>query len=188
MKVCKYCSERKELSEFYTNGKCGHHPVCKSCTKEKAKRERLLNPDKFRVAEKKKYEKNKAAYAERMASYYEKNREKKLEAEKKRYSENAEKIKSNAAAYRACNKDKVYEWNGSRRAQLRNAVPQWADKSKIREIYACARRMTAETGVMHHVDHIVPLSGSNVCGLHVDNNLTVITGAENMRKSNRFYE
>ena len=39
---------------------------------------------------------------------------------------------------------------------------------------------------MHHVDHIIPLQGAIVSGLHVEGNLRVITATENMIKRNRY--
>jgi len=67
-----------------------------------------------------------------------------------------------------------------RRAGRLKAVPAWANMSAIREIYRQAR----ELGM--HVDHIIPLKGKLVCGLHVDNNLQLLAPADNMRKRNRF--
>lgn len=61
----------------------------------------------------------------------------------------------------------------------------WADKAKIDEIYEECRRVTRETGVQHHVDHIIPLQGRLVCGLHVENNLRIITASENCSKHNK---
>lgn len=73
-----------------------------------------------------------------------------------------------------------------RRARRRNAMPQWADRQAISQIYKDAKKRIKETGEQWHVDHIVPLAGKNVCGLHVHWNLQVIPARENMSKSNKF--
>lgn len=64
------------------------------------------------------------------------------------------------------------------------AMPAWANKEEIRLMYAIARRVSCETGVLHHVDHEIPLKGKLVCGLHVPNNLQLLTGVDNGRKGN----
>jgi hypothetical protein len=61
----------------------------------------------------------------------------------------------------------------------RKQTPKWANLEKIKDIY-----INRPKG--HHVDHIIPLQGHNVCGLHVENNLQYLTAFENISKGNKF--
>jgi hypothetical protein len=70
--------------------------------------------------------------------------------------------------------------------RIKQATPLWSDKSKIRKIYEQAYEMTKATGVKYEVDHIDPLTNSLVCGLHVPENLQIITLEENRKKRNSF--
>ena len=73
-----------------------------------------------------------------------------------------------------------------RRKKRDKSIPPWANKSAIRELYIKARQLTLETGIKHEVDHIIPSNHNMVCGLHVENNLQILTESENIRKSNSF--
>jgi hypothetical protein len=76
-------------------------------------------------------------------------------------------------------------------AKLKRATPSWLTKedwSAMDAIYAEARRLSRETGVRHEVDHIVPLNGRFVTGLHVPSNLQILTQSRNVAKSNRYAE
>jgi hypothetical protein len=73
-----------------------------------------------------------------------------------------------------------------RRADERLRSPAWADQTAIAAVYLEAKRLEVETGVPHHVDHIYPLCGRLVSGLHVAGNLQVLTALANMKKHNKF--
>lgn len=83
----------------------------------------------------------------------------------------------------------VLSWNSiKRRTALRIATPSWADLAAIEAFYTEARRLTAVTGVPHEVDHIVPIQGKRVCGLHVEANLQILTKVDNVKKHARFHD
>lgn len=72
----------------------------------------------------------------------------------------------------------------SRAAKL-NATPSWLstqDNEQIAAIYKLARTLSDQTGIPHEVDHIVPLQGKSVCGMHVPWNLAAIPASVNRRK------
>lgn len=71
-------------------------------------------------------------------------------------------------------------------AAKRRATPAWAHHSKIAEFYERAAQITRETGIPHHVDHVVPIQSKVVCGLHVETNLQILPADKNKRKSNSF--
>ena len=71
-----------------------------------------------------------------------------------------------------------------RRVAKLKRTPPWANQDAIRMVYLKAREMTAQTGMQHHVDHIIPLQGVLVSGLHVETNLQVLPWRENIQKRN----
>ena len=76
-------------------------------------------------------------------------------------------------------------YNATRKTRKQNATPRWINNELINDIYRLANNLTTITGVKHEVDHIIPLKNKNVCGLHVHENLRVITATENRKKHNK---
>ena len=118
--------------------------------------------------------KNKDKIKERAKLYYLKNKEK-----IKIYTENnKERKKKYHKEYRLKNNNLINALQAKRRAMKLKATPKFANLKKIKEIYKnCPKGYT--------VDHIIPLQGNNVCGLHVEWNLQYLTRSENSSKSNK---
>lgn len=73
-----------------------------------------------------------------------------------------------------------------RRAARIRATPKWVERSLVNEVYKKCAEITKSTGIIHEVDHIVPLKSKHVCGLHYPPNFRIITREENRIKKNFF--
>ena len=105
-----------------------------------------------------------------------------------RYHSNAETINTNKKKYYKENKHLFIERNAKRRADTLQATPPWLtekQRSRIKNIYSVCNKITKTTGARHEVDHIVPLKGEDVCGLHVPWNLAILPYKLNRSKGNR---
>lgn len=85
------------------------------------------------------------------------------------------------------NKEYYFERNIRNKKKYKKAQPIWANICEIRKIYATMRELNVKAGKnLYQVDHIIPLISNIVCGLHVENNLQILTSKENKIKSNIF--
>lgn len=119
---------------------------------------------------------HRAAHPEKYRQYWRTRRE-----------QQKEKINAFQRARAAANPAKIAAIAAARRAMKDQRTPTWADLKKIEQIYAEAKVMSTMMEEPWHVDHVIPLRGKNVSGLHVHQNLQLLPGAENVRKSNQFF-
>jgi hypothetical protein len=166
--VSRQEAKEKGLTHYFTGVPCikGHLSIrnvirrkCMECDRLDKKIRRLSNPEKEK---------------ERKRLEYYKHREKHL-ATKKEYRKN--------------NRGKINALNSANKKRIRQAIPKWVDKEhkkRIKELYELAELRTRMFGYAWHVDHIIPIKGDNVCGLHVAENLRVIIGKENISKKNKY--
>ncbi len=196
-RVCKRCDNEKDITEFYKHKKSleGRRRVCIQCYTETCKtyeartigdRQCKLcgvtktitdfskdpgNPEGRKVWCKECLKKKTTYYRNKDNHTKETYRLKNREAYKKYSTENRGKIQARWAL---------------RKSRKLRAVPKWADLNKIKEVYQECRRLTEETGIKYHVDHIIPLVNPIVSGLHVLENLRIIPATENLKKNNSY--
>jgi hypothetical protein len=141
------------------------------------------NPERNRENQRKLRAKDPERARERARNWYALNSEKALEW-------GAEWRKSHRTIYLRVLKEYRASNRESRAAlervrALRKRPPPWVSRADLIEIYREARSATCRTGVLHVVDHIYPLRGKFVSGLHCPSNLQVIAADVNSRKSNK---
>lgn len=99
--------------------------------------------------------------------------------DKAAYLKNKEVIKERQRRYRQNNPHILRAINAKRRAAKKQALMKWSNLEEIKQVYlACPKDMV--------VDHIIPLQGVNICGLHVTNNLQYLSKEENSQKRNKY--
>jgi hypothetical protein len=170
MKNCRRCLTDKPLTEFRADPRYrdGFASWCRQCHRErnsewaKENRERLS----AKAAEQRKA--NPASARETNLRFKRKHKE---------------RIAASHAAWQRRNADKCRARTAKRKAAKLRATPRWATRSAIAAIYADA---AAREG-RWHVDHIVPLQGETVSGLHCEANLQVLPAAENEGKRKRWW-
>ena len=173
MRVCKKCGVEKELSQFSLNKKCkyGVTHECKSCFLARQRKWCSGNREKSR--------------SNRMKGYY-----KYHELNKCRMSEwrknNQSKFSKSQLSSRRKHSARINASNANRRSLRIQRTPLWANLEMIEVFYWIATKLSKVMKQKYHVDHIIPLQGKNVSGLHVQNNLQVMLAIDNCKKSNHF--
>lgn len=157
--------------------------------RERVRRYKDRHPDRVKANNAAQYAKNPDASRERTKQWRLANPEKHLAAVKAWKEANPEKVqktrKQSVRKWRDKYPERAAHYVRQYQMNKRKAMPAWADRKAILAFYEEARRLTQETGIMHHVDHIFPISHPLLCGLHVETNLQVLPALENARKSNR---
>jgi len=173
---CGRCETEKDNSCFHKrkmpSGNYTLQSWCKDCSKSNAKR---WGKHKRRTDVSWRNEQNKKAkdYRDNNPDFVQKVLERNRDRSKQHYIDNRPYYVAKDA---------------ERRAGKIKATPRWLskeDREQIRRIYDVRQKVSKRTGVEHHVDHIVPLKGENICGLHVPWNLAIIPAKMNLSKGNK---
>jgi hypothetical protein len=166
MKVCNSCKETKFLLQFSLSPTCkdGHRNYCKICQESRKRIWRKGNLNHCNLKGK---------------TWRSKNQEKSIEIAKKYRKANKEKIHLYQKNWKINNKTKTNISTALRRKRIQQAIPNWANLEDIKNIYLEANYAQLQ------VDRIFPLKGKIVCGLHVWENLQLLSPLENTKKGNQ---
>jgi hypothetical protein len=171
---------------------------------EQSRKYRHENKEKLNKQSRDYHEKNAVVLREKMRirvaakkterkEYLKNNKEKLLPAiikyQTAYYESNREKLLQSRREYVQLNPEKLTAQNAKRKAARLQRTPNWLTKkdyAAIELFYAQAKAMSDQTGEKYHVDHIIPLRGKKVSGLHVPTNLQVISAKVNLKKKNHY--
>ncbi len=184
------------LKRYFTGQPCARGHVserlvsnlgCLVCGAAKRKRQRQANPEKEAATKRAWCAKNREKVRAIKNAWNAKPEAKADQKLRSRKYHEANRDKTNAAHYGWAerNPGKVTALAAKRRADRLQRTPAWADFEAIDAVYYQARAMR-EQGFFATVDHVIPLRGETVSGLHVASNLQIIHDLDNKRKSNRF--
>lgn len=202
LKWCSACSREKSSEEF---GKLSRSPdgrgtICRPCARSYNATYRDANRSKIRSIAAKWRGANRSLAKSRTEAWKAMHPERQRDAERNYRAENPAKRAETCAQYRRTHVEEEAHYRrryakahraeinakaAKRRAAKLCATPSWANPQAIMAIYLEAQRLTEETGIPHHVDHEYPLQSDWVCGLHVETNLRIMIGVENLSKGNR---
>jgi hypothetical protein len=132
--------------------------------------------------------KNKEKIKRNQKKYYEDNKERLKEGFRDYYKNNRETIRQRGKKHYEDNKALYLMYSRTRKATIKKRTPPWLSDeqfSEIKDVYLNCKSISESTEILHHVDHIVPLCGKNVCGLHVPWNLQILKAEDNLGKSNK---
>lgn len=170
MKQCTKCNEVKPLFDFHKHKSYpdGLHYQCKVCRNNWS----LVYRDKINL---------------RASLYRQANRKKLSVYQREYYSANKNRELARQKEYARMRPEKIAAKTAKRKAAKLRASPPWLTEAHHAEILLCyeeAFALKLYTGQDYHVDHIIPLQGKTVCGLHVPWNLQVVPASYNLKKGN----
>ena len=154
--------------------------------RENAKKYRLNNPEKFKKWNQQKWQriKNNPELHKKWKEKHKINnstpiqRAKQRERSRKNYKLKIEYYKAKNKKHYEENKNSYHFRSALKRKKIKKRTPKWANLQKIKEFYLKRKKG-------YHIDHIIPLQGENVSGLHVENNLQYLTAKQNLSKGNK---
>ena len=167
-----------------------HRDELREYQREYMRKRRAANPEKAKLENRENSKRRRArdpdhARQKDREFYHSQTPERKRERAAKHRISSREAIRATAKRWAKRNPEKKNAATAQRRAARLRAMPPWVDRAALREVYAERLRIQRETATKHHVDHIVPLQGKNVCGLHVPWNLQILLAVDNFKKSNK---
>ena len=118
---------------------------------------------------------------------YEKHKPARVENSRQWAAKNNAKVRAIKRNWKRRNPEIVRIWAARRARNLGAATPKWLSLEQLEQMAAIYIEARAR-GTGWHVDHIIPLHGKTVCGLHVPWNLQILSAAENLAKGARIDE